>query len=197
MSSRALTAPALWIAAVSLALATGCDAVDPMRHQQKVKAYQASDFYADGLSMRAPPAGTVVHGTQVDPGITAGLGPDGKPLQTIPVAVTPALLATGRKRFDIVCATCHGALGDGHSVVATKMSLRPPPSIHDFRDRSDGFLYQVISQGYGMMPSYSTQLSVEERWAVVAYVRALQLSQHAPLSAAPPDEQARLQKVSP
>lgn len=197
MSPRPLTAPALWIAAVSLALATGCDAVDPMRHQQKYKAYQASDFYADGLSMRAPPPGTVTHGVQLDPGVTGGVGPDGKPLQTIPVAVTPALLAAGRKRFDIVCATCHGPLGDGRSVVATKMSLRPPPSLHDFRDRPDGFFFQVISQGFGLMPPYASQLTVQERWAVVAYVRALQLSQHAPLSAAPPDEQARLKKVSP
>jgi mono/diheme cytochrome c family protein len=197
MSRRPLTSPALWIALVSLVLATGCDKLDPMRRQQKYKAYQASDFYADGLSMRAPPPGTVTHGVPLDPAVTAGVGPDGKPLQTIPVAVTPALLATGRKRFDIVCATCHGPLGDGRSVVATKMSLRPPPSIHDFRDRPDGFFYQVINQGFGLMPSYATQLSVQERWAVVAYVRALQLSQHAPLSAAPPDEQARLRKVSP
>ncbi len=183
--------------AAALALFAGCRALDPMQDQQKVRPYRKSGFYANGLTMRDPPAGAVSQSVALDPVVATGLGPDGLPVKAIPIPVTAALLETGRKRFDIVCATCHGRLGDGQSVVARKMSLRAPPSLHDFRDRPDGFFYQVVTQGYGLMPSYVLQLPLEERWAVVAYVRALQLSQHAPLQQAPAAERARLQKESP
>ncbi len=163
----------LWSWGAALLVATGCTALDPMQFQQKVDPYTASRFYPDGLAMRDPPADTVPHRAALDPAAASGRDREGKLVQAIPVAVTPRLLETGRKRFEIYCAVCHGLVGDGRSVVATKMSLRPPPSLHDFRDRPDGFFYQVISEGFGLMPSYAQQLSIEERWAVVAYVRAL------------------------
>jgi mono/diheme cytochrome c family protein len=77
------------------------------------------------------------------------------------------------------------------------MSLRPPPDLHELREMTVGHYFQVITQGYGLMPGYVPQLSVEERWAVIAYLRALQLSQNAPLALAPPDERARLQREQP
>ena len=107
------------------------------------------------------------------------------------------MLQTGRKRFEIICATCHGLVGDGRSLVARNMSLRPPPSLHDYASRPDGYIYQVITRGFGLMPSYSAELPVEERWAVVAYVRALQLSQRSNLAASPPAVRARLQGEAP
>ena len=179
---------------VGIALLTACPRLDPMQRQPKYKAYQSSEYYDDGLAMRAPPAGTVPYHAIVDPAILNGRGPDGKALATSPLPATDALLATGRKRFDINCAVCHGTLGDGMSQVAMNMSLRRPPSLHLYRDRPDGYLYQVISEGFGVMPSYAQQLSVEERWAVVAYVRALQLSQHAALTDLPPALRERVQK---
>jgi mono/diheme cytochrome c family protein len=174
-----------------LALA-GCPRLDPMQRQQKAKAYQSSDRFADGLAMRHPPAGTVPHGPLLDPAVETGRGPDGRPLRLLPVAVDGKLLARGRQRFDVICATCHGVLGDGESQVAMNMSLRRPPSLHQFRELPDGYIFQVISQGFGLMPSYAAQLTVQDRWAVVAYLRALQLSQHATLDEVPPDARERL-----
>jgi mono/diheme cytochrome c family protein len=168
-----------------------------MQRQQKVKPYQASAYYPDGLGMRAPPAGTVPLHAGGDPALDGGAGPDGRPLAISPIAPTPRLLALGRKRFDVHCAVCHGLLGDGESQVALNMSLRKPPNLHLYRDVPDGYLYQVISRGFGLMPSYAAELGMEERWAVVAYLRALQLSQHAPVAELPPAARARLGEEKP
>lgn len=176
-----------------LALLAGCPAYDPMQRQAKYKAYQSSEFHADGLAMRTPPAGTVPYGSVGDPAVQRGVGPDGKPLAQVPVTLTPALLVAGRKKFDIHCALCHGLIGDGQSQVALNMSLRKPPSLHLYRDVPDGYLYQVISQGFGLMPSYAAELTPEERWGVVGYLRALQLSQHATAAQVPAEVMKKLQ----
>jgi mono/diheme cytochrome c family protein len=104
------------------------------------------------------------------------------------------MLEDGKRRFEIVCAACHGMVGDGNSVVAEKMALIAPPSIHAYADRPVGFFYDLITEGYGLMPSYAAQIPRPQRWAVVAYVRALQRSQNARLQDAPADVQARLLK---
>jgi mono/diheme cytochrome c family protein len=179
-------------AALPLLLLAGCPAWDPMQRQQKYKAYQVSPYHADGLAMQAPPTGTVQFQAPVDGPLLTGLSADGRPLPISPVPPTPALLATGRKRFDIHCAVCHGVLGDGQSQVALNMALRRPPNLHLYRDVADGYVYQVISQGFGLMPSYAAELSEEERWAVVAYLRALQLSQRASVEQLPPALRDRL-----
>jgi len=165
----------------ALALA-GCPRLDPMQRQQKVKAFRSSTYFADGLGMRTPPAGTVPHAPLLPAEVATGLGPDGKPL------------ARGRGRFDVTCATCHGVLGDGESQVALNMGLRRPPSLHAYRDVPDGYIYRVISEGFGLMPSYALELTPEDRWAVVAYVRALQLSQAATLDQVPPEERRKLEE---
>ena len=186
--------PRLAPLAAAALLAAGCDVLDPMLEQDKVRPYRPSDFYDDGIAMRPPPAGTVAVGAALPPEVRTGLGSDGKPLQRMPVAPTPELLQAGRKRFDIICATCHGLVGDGKSLVARNMSLRPPPSLHDYASRPDGYLFRVVSEGFGLMPAYSAELTAEERWAVVAYVRALQLSQRTRLAEAPPEVRARLER---
>ena len=165
-----------------------------MQRQAKLKAYQASDLGENGLSMRAPPEGTVPSGALLDPAQRTGLGEDAKPLALSPVKPDAKVLARGRERFDIECAVCHGLLGDGQSQVALNMSLRRPPSLHDYRGLADGYIYGVITDGFGLMPSYAGVLSVEDRWAVVAYVRALQLSQHAPVETLPGELRGRLEK---
>ena len=111
--------------------------------------------------------------------------------------LTPALLALGRARFDVVCAPCHGIAGDGDSVVAGKMELRPPPSLHEprIRELDAATIYRVVSEGYGLMPRLSTHLAPRERWAVVAYVRALQLSQSLPLADAPEPTRRQLEET--
>jgi len=165
-----------------------------MQRQQKYEAYQESDFHPDGIAMRHPPAGTVPYRSVVEPAVATGIGPDGKPVKEAPLAVSAAMLQRGRAKFDVYCAVCHGVLGDGESQVALNMSLRKPPSLHAYLDVPDGHLYRVVTEGFGLMPSYATQLSVEDRWAVVAYVRALQLSQHASVDQVPPEARERLQK---
>ncbi len=178
---------------VAVSLLAGCPGLDPMQRQAKYKAYQSSEFHADGLAMRAPPAGTVPYGAIGDPAVQRGVGADGKPLPQSPIPLTPQLLAVGRKKFDIHCALCHGLVGDGQSQVALNMSLRRPPNLHLYRDVADGYIFQVISQGFGLMPSYAAELTPEERWGVVGYVRALQLSQHASAAQVPPQTMQQLQ----
>jgi len=198
--SRSRSRPLRAIAAVAplaALLLAGCPALDPMQRQQKYKAYQKSEFHPDGLAMRAPPAGTVPHGPPAAPALQTGRGPDGKPVALAPLAVTPKLLEVGRKRFDVHCAVCHGLLGDGESQVALNMSLRKPPSLHLYRDVPDGYLFQVATEGFGLMPGYAFELSAEERWGVVAYVRALQLSQHADAGALPPAIRQNLRGTAP
>jgi mono/diheme cytochrome c family protein len=170
------------LAAALLAASCHPDDVDPMQRQPKLMPYGTSDLFADGRSMRTPPPGTI---------------PRERDLAEAQPEVTPALLALGRARFDVVCAACHGIAGDGDSVVAGKMELRRPPSLHEprIRDLDAPAIYRVISEGYGLMPRLSTHLAPRERWAVVAYVRALQLSQRLPLADAPDPIRKQLEET--
>jgi hypothetical protein len=195
------------VIAVALLGGAACDEniLDPMADSQpKAYRYRASSFFDDGLWMHAPPEGTVPREriTQ-NPRLTTGreadgpVQPNGEPLPryvtTVPVPVTRKLLDLGRKRYDITCGTCHGPLGDGESIVARQMALRPPPSLHRYIDRPAGYIYEVATKGFGMMASYAAELTVEERWAVVAYIRALQLSQNTPAAELPPDVRQQLE----
>lgn len=185
--------------------------LNPMadHRQPRERAYRPSDFYADGLAMRAPPAGTVPRERfTMNPTLTAGISgytgqtaPNGERIvrysSKIPVPVTPELLALGRKRYDITCGTCHGPLGDGDSIVGKQMSLRPPPSLHLYANRAPGYIFEVATHGFGMMASYAAELTVHERWAVVAYVRALQVSHMVPVGAIPPEERRKLEQEAP
>ncbi len=188
--------PRLLLPAAALAL-TACPRLDPMQRQAKYLAYQSSSFYTDGLAMRDPPDGTIPYHGLLDPTVETGRGADGKPLAVSPIPFDQALVQRGREKFEVNCAVCHGVLGDGDSQVALNMSLRRPPSLHLYRDRPDGYIYQVISEGFGLMPSYAHSLSVHDRWAVVAYVRALQLSQHASVDQLPAELRGKLQKETP
>ncbi|HEY8211576.1 MAG TPA: cytochrome c [Myxococcaceae bacterium] len=185
------------ILAAALALLPGCtcstDVFQRMEAQPKYLPYQESGLFEDGRAMRAPPEGTVPREVlKRSPLPAGGKTPEGAVITRIPLAVTAEVMARGQKRFDIYCATCHGLLGDGDSMVARNMSVRPPPSLHDFAGKPVGWYFDVITQGYGLMPSYRQELSTEDRWAVVAYLLALQRSQRTPLEQAPPEARARL-----
>jgi mono/diheme cytochrome c family protein len=179
-------------ALAALPLLAGCPSLDPMWRQPKAQAYQASDLHADGLAMRAPPAGTVPFRSVGQPGEASGRGPDGAYLAVAPVTPDARALARGRKKFDIHCAVCHGVLGDGESQLALNMSLRKPPSLHAYREVADGYLYDVVTHGFGLMAGYAAELTQEDRWAIVGYVRALQLSQAADLTQVPQAERQKL-----
>jgi mono/diheme cytochrome c family protein len=179
------------LAALSLAI-SACDnrqvwhAPDPtlarMLEQPKADPYEATSAFADGKTMRDPPRGTVPRDSEDVPA---------PPL-------TRALLTAGRAQFERICATCHGVAGEGVSVVATRMA-RPPPSLHEprYRALSREQVFVVVTSGYGLMPSYADMMSADERWSVVAYVQALQLSRSAPVSSLPPEMRAALAKEAP
>jgi mono/diheme cytochrome c family protein len=179
-----------------LLLLAGCHAdekgvwfdFERMIDQPKYQPYGESAYFGDGRAMRLPPEGTVAHDAVVDrPAVTTGLV-NGVPVATIPVPVTLPLLRLGRDRFGTFCAPCHGLAGDGESVVSRKMELRRPPPFHTpvMRALPAGRYFQVATEGYGLMPSYAAELTPMERWAVVAYIRALQLSQNVRVDSLPP-----------
>jgi mono/diheme cytochrome c family protein len=209
MTKRAFTTFGFTALGLAALLATaGCDEniLDQMADSQpKANRYKESHFYEDGLSMRPAPEGTVPRERiTLNPRLTTGREADGpvqpntEPLPnyvpTVPVPMSRKLLELGRKRFDITCGTCHGPLADGNSIVATQMALRPPPSLLQAKyvSKPAGYIYEVISKGFGLMASYSAELTVEERWAVIAYLRALQLSQSSAASALPPEARQQL-----
>jgi mono/diheme cytochrome c family protein len=165
-----------------------------METQEKYLPYRSNDLFADGRSMRTPPEGTIPRERLVGhPDIATG-ELNGQPVAEIPVPVTQELLVRGRHRYEIVCATCHGLVGNGDSMVADNMATRLPPSLVALTDKPAGFFYKAITLGFGLMPSFAGEIPMDERWAVVAYVRALQLSQNAPVQSLPEDVQRRLRE---
>jgi cytochrome c2 len=165
------------IPAAGLALA-GCNVpsefLQRMEAQAKYEYYETSEFWADGKAMRTPPEGTVPRERPVgSPGISTGRV-NGALVSGIPIELNRQVLELGQKKYNIVCAQCHGRLGDGNSVVAENMAVRLPPSLLDLSGRPDGHFFVAVTEGYGVMPSFAGELDTQERWAVVAYVRALQ-----------------------
>ena len=167
----------------------GCEkAAQDMYDQPRYKPLASSTLFADGAAARTPPQGTVVFssgpfadtssgrvGTEAAAARNAALE-----AETQPYALDMALLERGRERYDIYCAPCHSPLGDGDGIVARR-GFPTPPTYHSERLRAatDRHFFDVISQGYGVMYPYADRIEPRDRWAIVAYVRALQLSQHA------------------
>ncbi|MEO6602751.1 MAG: cytochrome c [Polyangiaceae bacterium] len=174
--------------------------LERMLLQHRGKPYTASSAFSDGRVMRPPVPDTVAKERPWlgRPLLETGRDETGYAAH-VPLPVTSQLLRLGQASFDRVCATCHGVLGDGHSVVAEKMELRRPPSLHEPRIEAlaPGQVFEVTSLGYGLMPSFAPMLSVEERWATVAYLGALRLSQHAPSESLPPKLRAALAQEAP
>ncbi len=182
MSGARLPAVALaMLLALSMAgcrESTGRDGWDwnRMRDQRRADPYEASALFPDGKTMQSPPAGTVAREESTGDALIDHGMRGGAYAASIPLAVTPRVIALGRDRFGVFCAVCHGETGDGRSIVASNMVERPPPSLVSAPITSvpPGRIYQVVERGFGRMPPYAAQLSIEERWAVVAYVEQLQ-----------------------
>ncbi|HEU4728602.1 MAG TPA: cytochrome c [Kofleriaceae bacterium] len=182
----AIACAAAWLA--------GCDRGEAtpdwsrMITQGKPLPFGDSALFSDGRAMRPLPAGVVARDWIAEPGRRTGLAADGADLTAVPLPITRALLERGRERFAIACAPCHGVAGDGDTPVARAMQRRRPPSLHERRITAlpVGALYRVIVSGYGVMPSYAGMLAPDDRWAVIAYVRTLELAWTARLDALPP-----------
>jgi mono/diheme cytochrome c family protein len=194
-------AAALLAAACALA---GCErTMRDMYAQPRLGPDAGSPLFADGKGSRPPPEGSLAiamgdlaqsssgrHGRSEVLARTAAEAASGPP------AATAALLERGRARYDIACAPCHSPVGDGDGMIVRRGFPRPP-SYDEPRLRAapDPHLYDVITHGYGAMPAHADRVTPEDRWAIVAYVRALQLAQRAPVAALPPAVQAALRAL--
>ena len=188
MNARVLSAIVL-ISAVPLAgCARGCTSSRPpihlnpsMDNQPKVRAQSASAFFYDGSSMRQPVPGTIAIGElKEDVAFFTGKGADGQFVATIPVAVDDALLDRGRERYVIYCQPCHDARGDGKGILFQRGNV-PTATFHQEKmlKYSDGQIFDIMTNGQGLMPAYRWPIPPADRWAIVAYVRGLQRDRQA------------------
>jgi cytochrome c553 len=179
---------------VVLALAATAACRQDMHDQPKFIPLRPSEFFSDGRSERPLLEGTVARGhLKDDAAFYTGKGPDGKPINEFPFPVTREVIERGQQRFNIYCAPCHGRLGNGDGMIPRR-GFRHPPTYHQDRLRNapNGYIFDVITTGFGAMQDYAAQIEPRDRWAIVAYVRALQLSQNATLADVPADARGPL-----
>jgi len=168
---------------LACALAALCACREDMHDQPRLEPFERSPFFADGRGSRRPPEGTVARGS-LPPSRAhlTGRDAEGALLEALPVELTADLLARGRERFDIHCAPCHGRTGRGDGMVVRRGYPRPTsfgdPAV---RAKPAGHVFDVITHGYARMPSYAGALTPTDRWAVTAYVQALQLAHGVPV----------------
>lgn len=157
-----------------------------MHDAPRYEAFEASTTFADNRASRTAPAGTVARGWLRDDEALYTGKIAGQTVEAFPFAITHADLQRGQQRFNIYCTPCHGRLGDGNGMVVQR-GYRQAASFHQDRLRQErvGYFYDVITNGFGAMPDYAAQIPVRDRWLIVAYVRTLQLSQHATLEDVP------------
>jgi mono/diheme cytochrome c family protein len=171
------------VAAVALICACRID----MHVQPRENPLARSDFFPDQRSARPPVEGTVARGDlRADTYFYTGkIG--NNPGDVMPFPVTKEVLERGRERFNIFCAPCHSRLGDGNGFVPSRGFARKPPSFHIARLQKVpvGYFFDVMTEGFGIMPDYASQIPPRDRWDIVAYVRALQLSQNATMADVP------------
>jgi mono/diheme cytochrome c family protein len=157
----------------------GCQ--QKMATQGKLRTFQSSSRFEDGALARPKPDGTVPRGAELSESVAQGMAQGGRGvlLQKNPLPVNMQLLKRGQQRFQIYCSPCHGDTGAGNGMVVQRGFPRPPSyHIDRLRTAPDGYLFHTITQGIGGMYSYADRISVEDRWAIVAYIRALQKSQN-------------------
>ena len=176
---------------VSVLMLVGCR--QDMHDQPRFKPLAENDFYADLRSARPLVEGTVARGQLHENTYfyTGMVGNSTTPGDYMPFPLTERVLSRGQERFNIYCAPCHSRLGDGNGVVPSRGFPRKPPSYHIERLRKAplGYFFDVMTHGFGIMPDYSAQIAPKDRWAIVAYIRALQLSQNATATDIPPGQQ--------
>jgi mono/diheme cytochrome c family protein len=166
-----------------------------MHDQPKYKPLRSSPFFDDGRTSRPRVAGTVARGElDTDVELHTGRTAARDYVVASPLPVTAALLRRGRERYDIFCAVCHDRAGTGRGMIVRR-GYRQPESFHAERLRGapDGYFFETASRGFGVMPGYAAEIAVADRWAIVAYIRALQLSQRATLADVPAEARAQLE----
>jgi mono/diheme cytochrome c family protein len=189
MTSVLRTFAIVAVSAVALGFASCNPIRQDMANQPKNRPLSPSDFFTDGRSERPLVENTVAHGSLADDELVVA-----KDSNTFPLPVTEELLVRGRQRYGIFCSPCHGLQGDGQGMAAVR-GMKHPPSYHDDRLRKspNGYFFDVITNGFGGMLGYSAQIPPRDRWAIVAYVRALQLSRNAKVSDLPAELRQKLE----
>jgi mono/diheme cytochrome c family protein len=188
----AISALSAVIVFVALSFLTACR--QDMHDQPKYIPLRESTFFGDDRSARVPVEGTVARGELHDDTLLYTGKVNGADAVVFPFAVDATVMARGQERFNIYCSPCHGRTGDGDGMVVRR-GYRRPPSYHDerLRDAPVGHFFDVITNGFGAMPDYAAQIRPEDRWAIAAYIRALQLSEHATIADVPADRRGALQ----
>ncbi len=177
-----------------LGILAGCQL--DMRDQPRYEPLEESSFFADGASARPRVADTVARGQlQLDDHLYSGRV-DGQPAETFPFTVTLAVLERGQERYDIFCTPCHGLVGDGQGII-TEYGMPVPTSLHDADLRAEpvGTYFTIITNGTRVMPPYGSRILPADRWAIIAYIRALQLSQNADAGQLSADELPQLDQT--
>jgi mono/diheme cytochrome c family protein len=173
--------------ALVLAMAGASSCRLDMHEQPRLNPLSRYDFFPDQRSERPPVEGTVARGQLHEDAYfyTGKVG--NNPGDVMPFPVTAEVLTRGRERYNIFCAPCHSRIGDGNGFVPSRGFSRIPPSFHIERLQKApvGYFYDVITEGFGIMPDYASQIPPQDRWDIVAYVRALQLSQNATMADVP------------
>ena len=175
----------------STAILAGCR--QDMHDGPRYEAFEASSTFPDNRASRTAPAGTVARGWLRDDDALYTGKIDGQMVDQFPFAIGREDLVRGQQRFNIYCTPCHGKIGDGQGMVVQR-GLRQAASYHQDRLRQEklGYFYDVITNGFGAMQGYAEQIPVRDRWLIVAYVRTLQLSQHASVEDVPADQRGAL-----
>jgi cytochrome c553 len=179
---------------VVMALAVGGCRLD-MHDAPRYNPMQASTFFADGSSARAPVPNTVARGLlREDEHLYSGRV-SGQFVDEFPMTVTATVMERGQERFNVFCAPCHGRTGVGDGMIVQR-GFRQPPSLHEdrLREAPAGYFFDIITHGFGAMQDYAAQVPVADRWAITAYIRALQLSQRATLDDVPGDRRGDLER---
>ncbi len=176
-------------------LCIACRQPQKMADQPSHRPLEKSPFFNDGQASRSLPDGVVARGAEERSGFLYTGKIDGKPADAFPFAVTREVLARGRERYDINCAPCHDRLGNGRGMVVQR-GYRQPRSFHidELRRAPAGLLFEHITVGFGAMPAYAQQISPRDRWAIAAYIRALQLSRNARLTDLSAAERSKLEE---
>lgn len=192
MSRSQTFARTLVVLAVTLA-AAGCR--QDMHDAPSYDPLQATTFFADGRASRTPVANTVARGTLRENDHLYEGKVSGRLAETFPMPVTAEVMARGQERFNVFCSPCHGRTGSGNGMVVQR-GFRAPPSYHEERLRNApvGYFFDVMTNGFGAMQDYSAQVPVADRWAIAAYIRALQFSQRATVQDVPAERRADLDR---
>jgi len=186
---------ALSVLIVALVVLSGAACRQDMHDQPKYIPLRESTFFVDARSARPLVAGTVARGQLHEDTLLYTGKTDGADATVFPFPIDARVMARGQERYNIYCSPCHARTGVGDGMIVRR-GYRRPPSYHDDRLRSApiGHFFDVMTNGFGAMPDYAAQISVEDRWAIVAYIRALQLSEHATLADVPAAERDKLEK---